>query len=82
MRKLTEKQRAVLLTLEQAEDEEFPALSPTQIGQRNGKKYHEASSWASGALKSLLERDAVKAVMAGQYRLTPWGRQAIKDGEA
>lgn len=82
MRKLTEKQKAVLLTLEQALNEELPAISPTEIGRRNGKEYHKASGWASGPLKSLSERGAVELVITGLYRITPWGREALLHGKA
>ena len=83
MKKLTSKQIAVLRTLQDAKHDSHsnPLLTPTEIGTKNGKDYHQASSWACSALKSLHERGAVDG-RGGIYEITEWGEKALEDGKA
>jgi DNA-binding MarR family transcriptional regulator len=51
---LTEKQQAILSTLLGQ-----GPMTPTEIGEANGKEYHQASAWASAGLRALEKKGLV-----------------------
>lgn len=54
------------------------AHGPTKIGEKCGKLYFSASSWASGGIKILMRRGYVRRFKEGAYQLTTAGEDAVK----